>query len=89
MADQRKILSTESFFEWFEQHFQIEATCQKDVCLKNKYEEKKQELLVNHRNELIDAYEDGTENEYQYHIKDLPRKTADQYLNEKYQPPKK
>lgn len=86
MDDQKKILSTESFFEWFEEHFQIEASCQKDICLKNKYEEKKRELLINHRNELIDAYEDGTENEYQYHINDLPRQTADQYLKEKYQP---
>lgn len=86
MDPEKQISSGEAFFTWFEETFEFEETCQKDICLKKKYETKKQELLIQQRNELIDAYEAGTDNEYQYHINDLPRKTADQYLKEKYKP---
>lgn len=37
-----------------------------------------------HKEEIEDAYDDGSYDEYEYHINNYPRKISEDYYNEKF-----
>ena len=46
-----------------------------------------QQALQMEREQRINAYNEGVESEYQYHINSAPRVTAEQYYNQTYSLP--
>lgn len=84
MPQDKEQLSVLRFFTWFEEHFEFEETCQSQTCLKAKYEEQKRQVIEDTKHELIEAYESGVLDEYEHHLNNESRQTAQEYLKEKF-----
>jgi hypothetical protein len=65
--------------EWVEQQFQI-------IIEKNNIELEKiwQQLKAMHKEEIVKAFDEGQECEYQYHINSAPKYDSETFYNETY-----
>jgi hypothetical protein len=64
----------------------IRKACQEVVqlTLKNVIERIDEELLEMEKEQIENAFSDGVDDEYEYHINSEPRKNSEQYYKEKF-----